>query len=262
MTAEDDTYSMIFTALKHPIRRNILRRLSISSATYTELLNELGIENGLLTYHLESMRDLVKKREDGLYTLSEFGRAGLGLLQRVEEPRTDTRALAASNKRVKILLVALFLCFLMVSGLYVDLNNRYNVSQAASLKMDKTQLVNMSLNELTSRIESMAPGSGRIVLPIISNDALSGVYIPNNVRGYPVHVFGEDELQIYSGYPQHYVFTWPEFGPEQASIQIQSVWSTVNTATPPFGVYLTIRFVKVSGVWQISSVEGGVFPEG
>lgn len=86
MTAEDDTYSTIFTALKHPIRRNILRRLSTSSATYTELLNELDIENGLLTYHLESMRDLVKKKEDGSYTLSEFGRAGLGLIQRVEEP--------------------------------------------------------------------------------------------------------------------------------------------------------------------------------
>jgi DNA-binding transcriptional ArsR family regulator len=86
MTAEDDTYSTIFTALKHPIRRNILRRLSTSSATYTELLNELDIENGLLTYHLDSMRDLVKKKEDGSYCLSEFGKAGLSLIQRVEEP--------------------------------------------------------------------------------------------------------------------------------------------------------------------------------
>jgi len=86
MSEEDDTYSTIFTALKHPIRRNILRRLSISSATYTELLNELGIENGLLNYHIESLHELIRKREDGTYTLSEFGLAGLNLIKRIEDP--------------------------------------------------------------------------------------------------------------------------------------------------------------------------------
>jgi hypothetical protein len=86
MSAEDDTYSTIFTALKHPIRRNILRRLSISSVSYTELLNELGIENGLLNYHIESLHELIRKREDGTYTLSEFGLAGLNLIKRIEDP--------------------------------------------------------------------------------------------------------------------------------------------------------------------------------
>ena len=86
MTAEDDTYSTIFTALKHPIRRNILRRLSVSFATYTELLNELGIENGLLNYHIESLRELIRKGEDGSYTLSEFGLASLNLIKRIEDP--------------------------------------------------------------------------------------------------------------------------------------------------------------------------------
>lgn len=92
MTAEDDTYSTIFTALKHPIRRKILRRLQAGSSTYTDLLNDINIENGLLNYHLDNIKDLVAKQEDGRYSLNEFGRASVQLLQRVEEPITESTA--------------------------------------------------------------------------------------------------------------------------------------------------------------------------
>ena len=86
MSGEDDTYSTIFTALKHPLRRRILRRLQTAPATYTQLLNELGIEDGLLNYHLENLHELIHKREDGSYILSEFGKAGLSLIKRIEDP--------------------------------------------------------------------------------------------------------------------------------------------------------------------------------
>jgi hypothetical protein len=114
MTAEEDTYSTIFTALKHPIRRNILRQLNAASATYTELLNSLGIENGLLNYHLESMSELIKKNEAGAYTLSEFGKAGLSLIQRVEEPvkKEPTSFLGLTNTKVK----AIFLIMIVAIG--------------------------------------------------------------------------------------------------------------------------------------------------
>jgi len=264
MSNEDDTYSTIFTALKHPIRRNILRRLSKSSASYTELLNELDIENGLLNYHLESMRELVRKREDGSYTLTEFGRAGLSLIQRVEEPRIEARSLAVSYRRVKALSILLLLCFIAISAFYIELNNRYIMSQADSTKTDETILVNMSLNELTSRIESIAPNSGKIVLPILLNGTLSGIFIPDNVRGYPVFPLGDDYRIYYPpGKVQYYVFTLLEFGSNQASVRIKSVWSSTSiTVTPPFGVYITINYVKAEGAWVISSTDGGVFPEG
>lgn len=45
---EEDTYTAIFSALKHPIRRKILRMLEMAPATYTEIMNALGIETGLL----------------------------------------------------------------------------------------------------------------------------------------------------------------------------------------------------------------------
>ena len=48
MGLEDDVYNDIFTALKHPIRRKILKSLENNPHTYTELLNELELETGLL----------------------------------------------------------------------------------------------------------------------------------------------------------------------------------------------------------------------
>ncbi len=111
MSNEDDTYSTIFTALKHPIRRKILRRLQSSPATYTELLNQLTIENGLLNYHLESIRELITKMEDGRYTLNEFGRAGVQLLQRVEEPIAINATVSSSRQGqlLKMLSVAVII---------------------------------------------------------------------------------------------------------------------------------------------------------
>ena len=82
MSEEDDTYSTMFTALKHPIRRKILRIINQSPVTYTEILSQLSIDNGLLNYHLESLRELIRKKEDGTYTLSEFGLAGLTLIKK------------------------------------------------------------------------------------------------------------------------------------------------------------------------------------
>jgi DNA-binding transcriptional ArsR family regulator len=55
MNFEEDTYDSIFSALKHPIRRKILRTLDQAPATYTEMLNTLGNETGLLNFHLESL---------------------------------------------------------------------------------------------------------------------------------------------------------------------------------------------------------------
>src|SRR4030042_2727488 len=86
MDFEEDTYSKIFLALKHPIRRKIIRILDESPALYTDILNELRVETGLLNYHLESLKELVNKKENGRYTLSTLGEAAIDLTKRVEEP--------------------------------------------------------------------------------------------------------------------------------------------------------------------------------
>jgi hypothetical protein len=87
MEFEEDLYTEIFSALKHPIRRRILRSLEPNRKTYTEMLNDLGVDTGLLNYHLDHLGSLIRKDEDGRYTLSDFGVAALGLTARIEDPR-------------------------------------------------------------------------------------------------------------------------------------------------------------------------------
>ena len=82
---EEDTYSVIFSSLKHPIRRGILRMLAGGSRSFSELQETLRIESGHLTYHLESLRHLVIKGEDGRYMLSSFGEAAVSMMHGVEE---------------------------------------------------------------------------------------------------------------------------------------------------------------------------------
>ena len=74
-------------SLKHPVRRKILRILDVEPSTFTQILQQINIESAHLSYHLESLGDLITKVDDGKYTLSEIGRAATSAMKRVEEPK-------------------------------------------------------------------------------------------------------------------------------------------------------------------------------
>ncbi len=81
----DETYSTIFSSLKHPIRRKILRMLSEKPLSFSEILTTLAIDSGHLSYHLESLGELISHTTDGKYALSSFGVAAVKLMSGVEE---------------------------------------------------------------------------------------------------------------------------------------------------------------------------------
>lgn len=91
VASEEDTYSTVFSVLKHPVRRRIVRMLSAKPCTYTEILRALNVETGYLNYHLESMRELIAKDEQGKYSLSVFGEAAASFVTRVEEPDQERK---------------------------------------------------------------------------------------------------------------------------------------------------------------------------
>jgi hypothetical protein len=110
---EDETYSLIYTSLKHPVRRRILRMLSQKPLSYSEILEALTIDSGHLSYHLESLGELISHTKDGKYLLSSFGVAALRLMTGVEElpPQTPTkkRRIARFLPKVLSLLLAISL---------------------------------------------------------------------------------------------------------------------------------------------------------
>jgi len=120
MEFEEDLYTEIFSALKHPIRRRILRSLESSRRTYTELLNDLGVDTGLLNYHLDHLGSLIRKADDGRYTLSDFGVAALRLTTRIEDPRErkdDFHFLGLRFPRTPVILIVIAL--LLISNLFL-----------------------------------------------------------------------------------------------------------------------------------------------
>lgn len=86
--SEEDTYSMIFASLRHPIRRGILRILSDNPQAFSDLQRMFKIESSHLTYHLEGLGSLLVKTEDGKYTLSALGEAAVSMMKHIEEPPT------------------------------------------------------------------------------------------------------------------------------------------------------------------------------
>lgn len=89
---EEEIYSIMFKSLKHPVRRRILGMLNDKPMAFMEMVELLGVSSSHLTYHLESLGELVAKTETGEYQLSSFGKATVSAMKGVEEaPELETR---------------------------------------------------------------------------------------------------------------------------------------------------------------------------
>ena len=91
---EANEYDAIFTALKHPIRRQILLLLEQKGeASFTDIQNAIGPnDTGLMSYHLRELAPLVDQTVRGKYRLSEIGQTSMILFRKVEleKQRTST----------------------------------------------------------------------------------------------------------------------------------------------------------------------------
>lgn len=83
--SEEEIYSIMFSSLKHPARRKILRMLAKKPMTFSQMLEALGVSSSHLTYHLENLGELVSRQETGEYRLSTFGAASVETMKVVEE---------------------------------------------------------------------------------------------------------------------------------------------------------------------------------
>lgn len=134
---DDETYSTIFAALKHPIRRRILRMLSEEELSYTQMLTKLDVDTGHLNYYLDSLVELVVKNEHGKYRLSEFGKAATELMSKVEDRRNDKKEiirLRISKRRTVLALQAFAAIILLISSLTF-----FNIKNESSYSLSGTE---------------------------------------------------------------------------------------------------------------------------
>ena len=95
--------------LKDEKRRKILTLLNEKdSLSYTDLMNALGIgSTGKLNYHLKVLNELVTKREDGSYVLTDKGKLAIHLLREFGERKSQAQK-EAPLPRGYMIVVSLF----------------------------------------------------------------------------------------------------------------------------------------------------------
>jgi DNA-binding transcriptional ArsR family regulator len=113
---EEETYSLIFKTLRHPIRRKILRIMVDKQLAFSEILDILSIDSGHLSYHMENLGELVRHSPNGKYELSNIGRAAVNLMSGVEErPQLLTLTKKLGGRKVRKALLGAVLVILAVS---------------------------------------------------------------------------------------------------------------------------------------------------
>ncbi len=150
--SEDEIYSTMFSSLKHPARRKILRMLSEKPMTFSHMLEALDISSSHLTYHLDSLGVLVSKMEDGKYRLSSFGEASVNTMRGVEEaPATRSKSLSLLPLKWKSLLAALIIGVVFLASFSAIQYDSFNqISRNQQLLQDNLEQVNSQNRQLLS----------------------------------------------------------------------------------------------------------------
>jgi DNA-binding transcriptional ArsR family regulator len=173
---EEDTYSIIFKALKHPIRRKILRELSQKSLTYTDIQSLMNIDNGLLNYHLDNMKELIFKGKDGKYSLSEFGKGAINLEENVEEPINRNKSWISSNpNKIKAILILLVVAFSSSFGFLIYFTQK-PIKTSETVTSETVQALVMRANSIYySNGSNLIEYNG--ILKLITKDTINGLEI-------------------------------------------------------------------------------------
>ena len=147
---EEDTYSIMFTALRHPARRTILKMLSEKSMTFSQMLNKLGIPGSQLTYHLENLVEFIVKVETGKYKLSVLGEASVSMLKGAEEVKSiHTKKFSSLPLRWKSLFALLMIGIVLLASMscvqYYSFNRLSNDYELLKADLEKARLQNQQI---------------------------------------------------------------------------------------------------------------------
>jgi DNA-binding transcriptional ArsR family regulator len=155
--SEEEAYSVMFTSLRHPARRMILKMLSEKSMTFSQILDKLRIPGSQLTYHLENLGEFIVKMETGKYKLSRLGEASVSMLKGAEElENVQTKKFSLLPLRWKSLYAVLIISIVLLASMsfvqYASINklsSDYGVLEAdfENLKSQNQQILSWSSAE-------------------------------------------------------------------------------------------------------------------
>jgi hypothetical protein len=160
-SSEEEIYSIMFASLKHPVRRKILRMLADKPMTFMEMVDYVGVSSSHLTYHLESLGELIYKMDSGKYKLSTFGTATVSAMKGVEEPpETQIKQSPKLAFKWKVAFAALIIAMVIlvaVSTLQYTTLNKLAASQQL-LSAENQQLLSWGIgtNKVANLLQDVA----------------------------------------------------------------------------------------------------------
>lgn len=159
-SSTEEAYSAMFSSLRHPARRKILRMLSEREMSFSQMLDELEIPGSHLTYHLENLGELIVKMEDGKYKLSSVGEASFSIMRGAEEaPNSHTKKFSLLPLRWKTLVTVFIIGITLLASLscvqYYSLNQLSNDYELLKAELEKAKLQNQQIISWSSAERAM-----------------------------------------------------------------------------------------------------------
>ena len=158
--SEEEAYSIMFTSLRHPARRTILKMLSERSMTFSQMLDKLEIPGSQLTYHLENLGEFIDKMETGQYKLSRLGEASVSMLKGAEEVESaQTKKFSSLPLRWKSLLAVLVISIMLLASMsyvqYASINQLSIDYGLLEADFERLQLQNQQILSWSSAERAM-----------------------------------------------------------------------------------------------------------
>jgi uncharacterized RDD family membrane protein YckC/DNA-binding transcriptional ArsR family regulator len=147
MAVDQDNVSKILSVLSHPLRREILLFLSEKNeCSFTDLLNELNVDTGKLSFHLRTLSTFVEQTPAGKYKLSRAGESAVRVINDVEswaevadvERKAAQLPLASFKKRTYAFLID-FALILGITALFA-LPELFSILLGTKFAFDLTSL--------------------------------------------------------------------------------------------------------------------------
>lgn len=156
----EEAYSAMFSSLRHPARRKILKMLAEKEMTFSQMLDELEIPGSHLTYHLENLGDFLTKMEDGKYKLSSIGENCYSVMMGAEEvPNMHTKKFSALPIKWKIIFAVFTIAIVLLastsSAQYYFFNQLSNDYRILEVELEEARMQNQQIISWSSAENAM-----------------------------------------------------------------------------------------------------------
>uniref|UniRef100_A0A7C3J442 ArsR family transcriptional regulator n=1 Tax=Candidatus Methanomethylicus mesodigestus TaxID=1867258 RepID=A0A7C3J442_9CREN len=174
----DRSRAELFEALGHPTRIRILKALSASDMSFSDLKRSVGIDsNGLLSFHLSKLSGLIRTTEAGLYALTDEGKEALRTTSYNEKESRIVLSPKFKKEMKLALLVSLIFSFCAIGWQYDAWQSSNDMEAIAISKFGVSSLdlsvrpgMDAAVVEAAINLSFVNPSSRNIELSYISVD--------------------------------------------------------------------------------------------